>query len=58
MRATGLIIDVEGKEADIEMFMKELAEHPPALARISSFLVNEMPPAGADTFQILESMGR
>ena len=53
---TGLIIDIEGREADLGMFMKDLKEHPPVLSRMACCTVDELPFAGYDAFEILESI--
>ena len=52
----GLIIDIEGREANLRRFIDELREHPPALSRIAGSAVDELPAKGYDTFQILESV--
>lgn len=51
----GVIIEVDGKEEEIEAFLKSISTSPPPLAHIDSITSNSIPPNGFTTFQIIES---
>ncbi|MGB9779615.1 carbamoyltransferase HypF [Caldanaerobacter sp.] len=53
--SSGLYIEVEGKEEDIEAFIKEIKENPPSLAVIDEIKVKRKNVKGYKTFKILES---
>jgi hydrogenase maturation protein HypF len=53
--SSGLYIEVEGKEEDIEAFIKEIKENPPSLAVIDEIKVKEKNVKGYTTFKILKS---
>ncbi|BAF59877.1 MAG: carbamoyltransferase HypF [Pelotomaculum sp.] len=52
---TGVIIDAEGEEKNITLFLKEIQENPPRLSKITFFQAHELPVRGYTSFQILSS---
>src|SRR6266498_2781332 len=52
----GVTIEIEGVEASVEAFLKELVESPPPLARIESVAREVLVPAGSDGFAIVASV--
>ncbi len=53
--ARGVIIDVEGNEPDLRLFVEELTLRPPRLSRIADCTVNRVPVVGYTSFEILKS---
>ncbi|OPY81998.1 MAG: Carbamoyltransferase HypF [Syntrophorhabdus sp. PtaU1.Bin153] len=51
----GVVIEVEASEKSVQVFLQDLAKHPPPLARIDNIDVSELPPASFQTFEILAS---
>jgi hydrogenase maturation protein HypF len=51
----GVTIEVQGKESDIEEFLNKVLKHPPALAKITGFDVENIRPAQDNDFLILLS---
>ena len=51
----GLVAEVEGDEAGVESFCRELAAQPPPLAVIESLTFADVPSAGGTEFAIRES---
>jgi hydrogenase maturation protein HypF len=51
----GVVIEAEAPENSFQVFLHDLAEHPPLLARINTIDVSELPPTGFQTFEILAS---
>jgi hydrogenase maturation protein HypF len=53
--SSGLTIEIEGAEPELETFVDFLTSHPPPLARIQTVHVIDIQTTGKDGFQILES---
>lgn len=51
----GVTLEIEGEEASVEAFAREVVERPPRLARITSIEREEIPPLGETEFRILKS---
>lgn len=51
----GVYIDLEGNEAALDIFIDELHNYPPPLAKIDSILIEDKPKIGYDLFSIKES---
>jgi hydrogenase maturation protein HypF len=51
----GVIIEAEGEEREVNAFIHEIKEHPPALSEINDFETTKLPPAGYISFEILKS---
>ena len=51
----GVEIEVEGKESDYQKFLRELKNHPPALALINRIKIKGLPLKGFSEFNIKES---
>ncbi|MDI6773970.1 MAG: carbamoyltransferase HypF [Verrucomicrobiota bacterium] len=52
---SGVVIEAEGEDAPLERFVADLRERPPRQARIDNLAVEDAPPAGGETFEILTS---
>ena len=53
--SSGVTIEIEGREANIEHFLDALRKNPPPLAQITDIALAEFPPQGATQFSIRES---
>ena len=56
--SSGVIIEAEGSEGEIEEFLNAFRSHPPPLARIETITECELEPAGDDNFEIRESQAQ
>jgi hydrogenase maturation protein HypF len=54
--AGGVIIETEGEEKNIKLFLKELKDNPPKLSVISDYHLHQLPVHGYQTFEILSSI--
>lgn len=53
----GVVVDVEGKQYSVDIFISDLKSHPPPLARINSFDISDHPLNNYQSFAILNSSG-
>ena len=53
--SSGVIIEIEGGESEVDAFIKALREHPPQLAEITGIAISETEVRGGASFSILES---
>lgn len=51
----GVVIDAEGSNQDVEMFLNDIKENPPSLSVISNIHKTELNPKGYTSFEILIS---
>jgi hydrogenase maturation protein HypF len=51
----GVEIEVEGPPATVELFVRQLSQEAPALARLERLVSDEVAPLDQETFEILES---
>ena len=54
--SAGVLIEVEGDRAQIDLFVRELKKNPPPLAQIEDIVVESLEPAGYAAFVIRESV--
>ena len=54
--SAGVLMELEGDQAQIESFLRELRENPPPLAQMEDISVESLEPAGYDSFSIRESV--
>ena len=54
--SSGVTIEVEGPEGEVEEFLEQLRRHPPALARVEAISVSDVAPQGKTGFAIRESV--
>src|ERR1700744_6288850 len=53
--SSGVTIEVEGTESELNQFLKTLKADPPQLAKITDITVAERKPQGSTSFSILQS---
>jgi hydrogenase maturation protein HypF len=51
----GVVVEVEGEPAQLDAFVESVSADAPALARVDTVTLEQIPPAGDDAFSIAES---
>lgn len=54
--SSGVCVDIEGEEGQLDLFVQEILTQPPRLARISTWQREELPPLGWSDFKIKTSI--
>ena len=53
--ADGVVVEVEGREADLAAFCDRVSRQAPPLARVTDVIVEDLPPVGGTAFSIKDS---